>query len=59
MMDVDVRVKPLLLATASTACLLATALVGLPFVRDRSGSLALDFATIFLWTVLAIIAAWT
>lgn len=46
------------LALLMTGGLLATALWGLPWVQDESGSLAADFAILFLWTLLAFGAAW-
>lgn len=45
-------------AAIATAALLVVALVGLPWVRDRSGSLAADRAIILAWAALALVAAW-
>ncbi len=45
-------------AILATTGLLAMGLWALPWVRDKSGSLAADFAILCLWTVLASGAAW-
>lgn len=52
------RILTVTTAALTTGGLLAVGLWALPWVRDQSGSLAADFAILFLWTVLAFGAAW-
>ncbi|NOZ00533.1 MAG: hypothetical protein GXP54_01415, partial [Deltaproteobacteria bacterium] len=52
------RITDMLPAAVSTLMLLGMAVFALPWVRDSSGSLALDFALIFAWATLAMAAGW-
>ncbi|MBM4396991.1 MAG: hypothetical protein FJ087_15050 [Deltaproteobacteria bacterium] len=52
------RLKRLLSPVAATAALLLVSLLALPWVRDRSDSLASDRAIILAWAGLALLAGW-
>jgi len=52
------RALQVALATGSTVGLLALSAFALPWVRDVSGNLALDFLIIFAWAALAVTAGW-
>jgi hypothetical protein len=57
-MSVNHRARTTALAVAATVALVPFSLWGLRWVRDTSGSLAVDFAVIVSWVVLAMGAGW-